>query len=196
MPPRDYRIEARRWVKFPATILLITGVLWLIRTYFELDWTRTLERTETLVGSVAVLTELVLIPLGSVVIGIGLLFLQRWALWLAYIIPLFPLVILTGEKVLRIGVKFDTYRQTSDVSEFGDGVMTALLVLALWALYVLIVLYLFKAWLQLKASRAWWGTRHGPGSITTGEPCEEQPELEDELCLLMPETAEDETPLA
>ncbi len=37
MVPSSLLTEARRWVKFPATVLLATALLWLMHSYFNLD---------------------------------------------------------------------------------------------------------------------------------------------------------------
>ena len=90
MTARDYRTEARRWVKFPATVLFATGVLWLMHRYFHFDMAAIGEQTKTGIGALSVIVNFLVIPLGCVIVALGLLFLLRWSLWLGMILPVFP----------------------------------------------------------------------------------------------------------
>jgi hypothetical protein len=154
MVTRSTRDEARRWAKFPATVLFATGFLWLLHSIFNLDMGSRSQQLESVVGILAALLDLIFIPLGGVAIGLGMLFLQRWALWLGFIFPVFPLVILTGEKWQRMGQKFSEWRG-GDLSAMEGGVMTGLLVLALWGVFALMVYYLRKALRLLDKAEGW-----------------------------------------
>lgn len=198
MQPRDHLTEARRWAKFPATVLLATGLLWLLQSYFALlvpDARDQIgQETETFVGALYIFSSLVIVPLGSVAVGLGLLFVQRWALWGGFVLPALALVIVTVEKAAVIGRKFAEFRQAGAVSSFGGGVMTALLVLALWAVYVLIVLYLLKTLHQLNLAYGYANRRTAPagqlgGKSTAGNAS--AADDDEDLCLYMPETQDD-----
>jgi len=189
MIPLEIQFSAKRWVKFPATVLFATGVLWLMQSYFELDWESIKQQTETGLGSLAVITDLVIIPLGSIAVGVGLFFLQRWAIWLGFVLPVLPLLVVTIEKLGRIEQKFAEYRLSEGgVSSFGGGVMTAILVLALWGIYVVIVIYLAKTIRILDSGRAWLKR-----PVKDGSSLDERPPREDvlpefgEVCQLFPE---------
>lgn len=188
--------EARRWVKFPATILIATALLWLLRNFFDYDLTEIGQRTETVVGIIFVFCEFVLIPLGSVAVAVGMLWLQRWALNLGYVMPLLPLIVVTLEQAHRVALKFAQWRASGDHSSFGAGVMTALLVAALWAAYGLMALYIFKSAHLLGQAQEWL---HAPGNTMDGKgPAPrplfggESPE-EGDCCLLMPDSSNEET---
>jgi hypothetical protein len=193
MQPREHFTEARRWAKFPATVLLATGLLWLLQNYFTLDLPQLGQQTETGAGIVLALVDMLLIPLGSVAVGIFLLFTQRWAIFCAAPLSFFALVILTVEKVQRVALKFAQYRATQDSAVYGGAVMTILLIIALWVLFALVLLYLRKAWQHLDAAQEWLSrprSKPAPpaskpsGSTLTG------PEEEDEVCLLLPDVGE------
>jgi hypothetical protein len=200
MKQRDHLQEARRWMKFPATVLIATGILWLLHSYFSLNWSDIGQLTETGIGAVAVFINLVVIPLGSVVAGVGLLLVQRWAMWAACCLPVPPLVVLTMDKVDRIAVKLKEFRGSGEVSSFGDGIMTAILLLALWAVYFLILGYLLKAWREMEVAREWLKlpSRQDRGfAASSKQPpdpasAEDEPDAED-VCLLMPDSIDDES---
>jgi hypothetical protein len=200
MQPRDHLTEARRWAKFPATVLLITGLLWLLQSYFALlvpdARVQIGQETETFLGALYIFSSLVIVPLGSVAVGLGLLFVQRWALWGGFVLPALALVIVTAEKAEAIGRKFTEFRQAGTVSSFGGGVMTALLVLALWAVYLIIVLYLLKTLHQLNLAYGYARRRQAPASQADGSgavpPAAAGEGEEDDFCLYMPETQDDE----
>lgn len=155
MASRDYLAEARRWVKFPATILFATGVLWLLQIVFNSDWERIRDYWSTGAGALLVLVYMLVIPLGSVAVALGLLFLQRWAMWGAAILPTVPLILVSIDKFTRTRAKFAAFHDTGNTSALGDGVMTSLLVLAIWAVYVLILVYLYKAHRILGGAEQW-----------------------------------------
>lgn len=195
MQPRDHQVEARRWAKFPATVLLATGLLWLLQNYFELDWLQIKEQSESLVGAIVVFTALVLVPLGSVASGLGLLFLQRWALWSGFVLPVIALAYLSGEKAQSIARKFAEFRASGEVESFGGGVMTALLLVALWAVYILIVTYLLKVLKQLELADGWARRRPDASStqgvsqhLASGSPAAAG---DDEYCFLLPDPADE-----
>ncbi len=198
MQPRDHLTEARRWAKFPATVLLVTGLLWLLQSYFALlvpeAQIRIGQETKTFAGAAYVFASLVIVPLGSVAVGLGLLFVQRWAVWGSFVLPALALVIVTIEKAAAIGRKFAEYRHGGAVSSFGGGVMTALLLLALWVVFLIVVLYLLKTLRQLDLAYGYARRRAGPAgqlgdSRATGAGGTTSDE--DDLCLYMPETQDD-----
>lgn len=195
MQPRDLRAAARRWAKFPATILFVLGVLWLLDQLFELNVAALGQQTETGLGVAQAVIDLLVIPLGSMVIGVCVLFLQRWALWGAGILPLLPLLIKTVELSGRAQAKFAAYRGGQGTAGYGDAIMTVLLILALWALYGLIVYHLRKAlywhgqgrqWLRRRSAAAQGnGQAHQVDAAAIGDDGSE-------VCLLMPDTEEDQ----
>lgn len=198
MQPRDHLSAARRWAKFPATILFVMGVVWLLQKYFEFNWETIGEVTDTGVGALWVFTDMMVIPLGSLVIGVCVLFLQRWSLWAAGVFPLLPLFRATIDLFVRISNKFNAYNSTGDTADFGNGVMTAIEVLAIWVLYLLILFHLRKALYWHRQAKQWVRTPVGSGR-DAAEPVRpvsegnEQPEPDD-VCLLMPDFSEDDNP--
>jgi hypothetical protein len=194
MPAGDRLTEARRWVKFPATLLFATGVLWLLQSIFLFDRAHVLQQIETFLGSARVAADFVIIPLGSVAVGMGMLFLQRWALAAGLVLPCLPLLLLSYDKILRIAGKFSESHSTGDFASLGAGVMTSLLVLALWAAYGLSIWYIRKSWRLLAGLQEWVRapSRRGAGSAQQ-EHGEQPGEMEEgDLCLLMPEGAGEE----
>lgn len=154
--------QARRWVKFPATILFALCVLWLVRCYmFESSNLGAIkDQIESLGGTLFVLFSYFGLPLGSAIAGIGLLTLHRWAYPLAALLPLYPMLVMTGEKVARIGSKFHEFHQSAgqlggpNSSKLGDGLLDCLLLLGAWAAIVLMVYYLWRSWQFLAPAKA------------------------------------------
>jgi hypothetical protein len=202
MAERSSQDEARRWAKFPATVMFATGFLWLINSYAELDWDNVSQTSETFVGAARVFIDMVAIPLGSVAVGFGLLFLQRWAIWVGLFLPIWPLVVVSAEKLQRMGMKFSQARTGGGPPEFGDAVMTALLVLSLWAVYVLVVLYLLKTRRLLEQAQSWLRDGRSPrgraaASLTqswaqSGASAGMAGDEVDEFCLLIPDVADED----
>jgi len=198
MQPRDYHSAARRWAKFPAAILFILAVVWLIQNYFELNWAEIGSQTRTGLGSVMVFLHLVVIPLGSILIGVCVMFLQRWALWGAGVIALYPLMVKTFDLAARIDAKFTLYRQGGEFSEFGGGIMTALELLMIWALYGIVLYHLRKA-LYWHAQARQWIKRPSSHPVAKGqEPRVSQASNrsatdgeDSDVCLLLPDTRND-----
>jgi hypothetical protein len=196
MAPSSLYTEARRWVKFPATVLLATALLWLLRNFFEYDQAAIGQRTESVIGAIFVFCELVLIPLGSVAVAVGMLWLQRWALQLGYVMPLLPLIVVTLEQAHRVALKFAEWRASGEFSSFGGGVMTTLEVAALWAVYGLIALYIYKSAHLLGQAQQWL---RAPGSALAGKSSAPKPlfgcECPEEMdcCQLMPDSNPEET---
>ena len=188
--------EARRWVKFPATVLIATALLWLLRNFFDYDQVAVGQRAESVVGAIFVFCEFVLIPLGSVGVAVGMLWLQRWALYLGFVMPLLPLIVVSMEKTQRVAMKFAEWRASGEFSSFGAGVMTALLVAALWAVYGLMALYIFKSAHLLGQAQEWL---HAPDSNLAGKGAKPRPYSDGErieegdCCLLMPDGSHEET---
>lgn len=194
MQPRDLKAAARRWAKFPATILFVLGVLWLLEQLFELNVAALGQQTETGLGVARAISDLLIIPLGSMIIGVCALFLQRWALWGAAILPLLPLLIKTAEHTGRAQAKFAAYRAGQGTADYGDAVMIMLLVLALWAVYALMVYHLRKALYWNAQARQWLRRRAVavPGDEGAQQLAATEPDGGDEVCLLMPDTEEDQ----
>jgi hypothetical protein len=203
MQARDYLTEARRWSKFPATVLLVTGLLWLLQSYFELNWTVVQQQSESVIGALNVFAYMVIVPLGSVAAGLGMLFLQRWALYSGFVLPALTLLYLTYDKWLRITQKFAEFRLTGDVASFGGGVMTTLLLVALWAVYVLIISYLLRSLHQLDLAQGWLShtspARQRSGSVDgdrspaqSGSTTPQDSGAEDEYCMFLPDEQADE----
>jgi hypothetical protein len=196
MQPREQLLQAKRWAKFPATVLFAVAVLWLLQNYFELDWEAIGEQTETGVGIALVLANLMLIPIGSLVIGVCALFTQRWSLWAAGIILLGPLVMASIRQIDRVDRKFADYNLSGSTAEYGQAVMTLLLIIALWAVYLLVVYHLRKALYWHSQARQW---THRPLAVETGP---EEPRHgaaagdtaagEESVCLLMPDAEGEE----
>lgn len=193
MQPRDYHSAARRWAKYPAAILFILAVVWLINNYFEWNFSELGQDTEKGLGILLAFTYLLVIPLGSILIGVCVMFLQRWALWGAGIIALVPLVVKTIDVIDRIEEKFAVYRITGSSSEYGGAIMWALGLLAMWALYGIMIYHLHKAlywqakarqWIKRPATNAKADRRQA--APVADVPAE--PEADPEVCLLMPDT--------
>jgi hypothetical protein len=192
MQPREHYTEARRWAKFPATVLLVTGLLWLLQNYFTLDLNQLGQLTETGVGILQALVALVLIPLGSVAVGIFLLFSQRWAIFCAGPLALAALLLTTADKLQRVCYKFSQYRSAHEIGAYGGAVMTILLILALWALFVLVLLYLYKTWRHLEAAQEWLARPRPKPEPAGSVPASASgtltlPPAVDEVCLLLPD---------
>jgi hypothetical protein len=193
MQPRDYHSAARRWAKYPAAILFILAVVWLINNYFELNVPELGQQTETGLGILMAVTYLLVIPLGSILIGVCVMFLQRWALWGAGIIALIPLIVKSIHIIARISGKFTNYRVTGSSSEYGGAIMWAFGLLAMWALYGIMIYHLHKA-LYWHAKARQWVKR--PASAAAAAAADKQspaadgdePESDNEVCLLMPDT--------
>ncbi len=137
---------------------------------------------------------MVLIPLGSIAVGLGLMYLQRWALVGGAVLPLLPLLMLSVEKGMRVDAKFEQFRATGQAGYFGDGVMTAITIAALWVLYALILVYLYKAHKILSGGEQWLArplrdatagaSRDAAAGRTAGEVGEA---AEGDYCQLFPE---------
>lgn len=186
--------SARRWAKFPATVLIVVAVLWLLKNYFELDLTAIGQQTETGLGIFLALANLLLIPIGNVVIAVCVLFVQRWSLWAGGVFLLYPLMVETADKLARIDAKFATYRATESSSEYGGAVMTIFSVLLIWALFLLVLFHLRKALYWHAQARQW--VRH-PVTAHKGQPtpvadhaAAPSTEGNDEVCYMMPDTEE------
>ena len=167
MQPRDYHSAARRWAKYPAAILFILAVVWLLNNYFEMNVPELGQQTETGLGILQAVTYLLVIPLGSILIGVCVMFLQRWALWGAGIIVLVPLAVKSIDIIVRISNKFATYRATGASSEYGGAIMWAFGLLAIWALYGIMVYHLQKALFWHAKARQWIKRPAASGAAAT-----------------------------
>jgi hypothetical protein len=198
--------EARRWTKFPATLLFITGLLWLLVVFFRAiaDFNGNIAQpAETLVGAVMVFVLAVVVPLGSLWAGGQMLNLNRRALYAGAVLPFFPLLYYSWHEALRIGAKFHEYRTLHIVNSFGTAVIEAVIVLGLWCVTVLHVLYIRRALRELAGAEAWaHGATPGgkarpapaqPAAAAAGAPAVEADDSAGEdMCFLLPDTAEDE----
>lgn len=197
MQPRDYYSAARRWAKYPAAILFILAVVWLINNYFELNVPELGQQTETGLGMLEAFTYLLVIPLGSILIGVCVMFLQRWALWGAGIIAIIPLVVKSADIITRVSDKFAAYRATGSSDEYGGGIMWALGLIAAWALYGIMVYHLRKA-LYWHARARQWVKQPPSGQLTQMATLPPAPsggkesDDEGEICYLMPDTEFDQ----
>jgi hypothetical protein len=189
--------EARRWTKFPATLLFATCLLWLVAMLPRVaaDWDGTVAQpSETLLGAVVVFALLVFIPIASPLAAIGMLYLQRSALYLGGLLPFFPLAAISVDKARRIAEKFAQYRLQHSISSFGDGVLDAMILAGLWLIAAVHVLYIRRALLELAKAEQW--QHGGPSARATalgrakpqGAPVQPaQAPAGDETCLLLPE---------
>lgn len=203
--------HARRWVKFPATILFALCVLWLVRCYMleSTDWSNIKNQIESLGGTLFVLFSYFGLPLGSAIAGIGLLTLHRWAYPLAVLLPLYPMVEMTGAKIVRIGSKFHEFHQSAglpggpNTTKLGDGLLDCLLLLGAWAAIVLMWYYLWRSWTFLAPAKAHrnlhdggFGAAPAPGKAHDGtvpEGFNTVAAVDDEgdVCFLLPEVREE-----
>jgi len=192
MQPRDHLAAARRWAKFPATVLIIVAVLWLLDTYSKLDLSAIGQQTETGIGIFLVLVNLLLIPIGNVVIAICALFVQRWSLWAGGVFLLYPLLVGTADKIARIDAKFAAYRLDGSTKEYVGGVMTIVTVLLIWALYLLVLFHLRKALYWHAGARQWVrhpaAARKGQQAPVADHAVAPATGVDDEVCYMMPDT--------
>jgi hypothetical protein len=164
-PWRDEQLaQAKRWAKFPATVLFALCVLWLVQAYTGqlASWTELKDRLETGIGVAAVLLTHVVIPLGSAIAAFGLLTLHRWAYPIAGLLPILPLVTMTTRKIERIGIKFHAFHNsadgTPDISALGGGIMDSLILLGAWCAFALMLWHLYKSWQYLYPAKRRQGT--------------------------------------
>ncbi|MCC7476954.1 hypothetical protein IT575_00730 [bacterium] len=201
--------QARRWVKYPATILFALCVLWLVRCYMleSTDWSTIKNQIESLGGTIFVLFAYFGLPLGSAIAGIGLLTLHRWAYPLAALLPLYPMIEMTGAKITRIGAKFHEFHQSAsqaggpNTTKLGDGLIDCLLLLGAWAAIVLMGYYLWRSWQYLAPAKsrrhAAAATAGAQSAAAAGNPAMPgngtAPLVEDDgdVCFLLPEVREE-----
>lgn len=181
--------QARRWAKFPATLLFALSVIWLVRSLFGLDPGALGSGTKTGIGALVAVYVLGIIPLGSAVCGIGLLFLQAWAYVPAALLPLWPVIAVSADKVARIDRKFAQFHQDGQIASLGNGLIDVLVVGAIWTAYAIALFYLWKSWRMRpapwrpgRAAAEGAGAGSAPGTAGAAE--------EGEVCLLLPEVDE------
>lgn len=179
--------QARRWAKFPATLLFALSVIWLVRMLFGLDPSALGSGTKTGLGALAAVYTLGVIPLGSAACGVGLLFLQAWAYIPAAILPLWPVIAVSADKVSRIDRKFAQFHQDGQIASLGNGLIDVLVVIAIWAAYAIALTYLWKSW-KMRPS-AWRPAKGLAGGVAAAAPEGGRVE-EGEVCLLLPEVDE------
>ncbi|MEZ5337354.1 MAG: hypothetical protein R3F46_03740 [bacterium] len=193
---RDHKREALRWAKFPATILFVTGFVWLLNSFFEFDQGALYNQTKTGLGSFLVLLNLVFVPMACFLAGLGILYVKRWAIWLAGITPLVPWVQVLIDKFSRIDQKFSAYRNGGTMDDFQSGVMTALAVIAVSGIYVMIVIHLRRCSRHLFMSEQWIRgnllPEAGPRRNLSIETAKSEVEAGD-FCMMMPDIEADES---
>lgn len=193
---RDHKREALRWAKFPATILFLTGFVWLLNSFFEFDQGAVYNQTKTGLGSFLVLLNLMLVPMACFLAGLGILYVKRWAIWLAGITPMVPFVQVLVDKLGRIDAKFSAYRNGGTMDDFQSGVMVSLAVLCLTGIYVMILVHLKRTMKHLFMSEQWirgnaLPETRGKRSLTI-ETQKSDVEAGD-FCMMMPDMDADET---
>jgi hypothetical protein len=197
--------EARRWTKFPATVLFTTCVLWLVTVLPRAasDWDGVVAQpAETVVGAICVFLLLVVVPLASPLAAIGMLFLQRSALYTGAVLPVVPLAAISWFKAERIVRLFREYRASSSISSFGDAVLDAVILGGLWLIVLVHISYVRRALLELHKAEQWQAvpatrapqraaaaaTAGGEGAVAGAAPTAAG--MQDDTCFLLPENAE------
>jgi hypothetical protein len=195
MRARTQLDEARRWAKFPATLLSITCLLWLIVVVSRVaqDWDGYVAQpSETLVGALGVLLKIPVVLFGCPLAAIGMLYVQRQALYVGAVLPFIP---------LTIAAKFHEYRSLGQIGSFGDAVLDAFILAGLWVICGLHVDSLRRAVRELNKAEQWSAkpVRDGaarsvvatagvvtmPGPIGPGADAGDEGE---DMCFLLPET--------
>ena len=190
--PETRQSQARRWAKFPATVLFALSVVWLLRSffYFLANPGQLSDLSHTGVGVLQIVWDMLVIPVGGAVIGIYLLLRKRWAAPVAALIPLWPLLLSSSDKLARVLTHFHLYNQTGLLREAGSGVTHLLTLAAFWVLYGLMLAYLWKVWNLLRTPRP-WGT--AAGEAATFPAARVPPGSDSEVCFLLPETDDAES---
>jgi hypothetical protein len=99
----------------------------------------------------------------------------------------------TSDVIVRIEEKFAAYRTSGSSSEYGGAIMWALGLLAMWALYGIMVYHLRKALYWHARARQWVKRPAGARAQSDSSPADQQAaaapaeELE-EICYMMPDT--------
>jgi hypothetical protein len=182
--------QARRWAKFPATVLFVLSVLWLLRSFFDFgdNPSQFQELTHTGVGILRVVWDLLVIPVGGAVVGIYLLLKKRWAAPVAALLPLVPLLVTSARKFVDIGANFHDYNTRAEMNKLYEGLVDLIVALGFWVLYGLMLFYLYKVWELLKDPPRWGLS--GTGSSDTTQAADGKAGDDGEVCFLLPE-AED-----
>jgi len=188
--------QARRWAKFPATVLFVLSVLWLLRSFFDFgnNPQHFQGMTHTGIGILQVLWDLLVIPVGGAVVGIYLLLRKRWAAPVAALLPLEPLVIATLDKVTRVTTQFHNYNVGGQLDAAGNGMNHLLQILAFWTVYAFMLINLWKVWTLLK-SRPQWASTSGGSILEDPSPAAQQAvrNADGDVCFLLPETEDVES---
>jgi hypothetical protein len=181
--------QARRWAKFPATVLFVLSVLWLLRSFFSFgdDPAHFQELTHTGVGILQVLWDLLVIPVGGAVIGIYLLLRKRWAAPASALLPLEPLLVTSARKLVDVTANFHDYNTRSQMNKLYEGLVDLIVLLGFWVLFGLMCFYLYKVWELLKPPAKW-----GPGvgatvDVATPMNAKASANGDSEVCFLLPE---------
>lgn len=185
--------QARRWAKFPATVLFALSVVWLLRSFFELGQNEAgfQNLTHTGVGILNVVLDLLVIPVGGAVIGIYLLLRKRWAAPVAALLPLKPLAVITLRKLADVRANFHDYNEAASMTKLYEGLVDLLVLAAFWALFALMLAYLWKVWTLLRERPRWNVAAGGAVESAVGAPA---PATTDgDVCFLLPETEDAES---
>jgi hypothetical protein len=172
-------------------------LLWLLEVIFQAagNWNSIAQRSETLLGAILVFTLGVVVPLGSPLAAVFILYLHRRALYIGALLPLLPLAYLTWEKAQRIGGKFHEYRAQGAVSSFGAAVIETVIVLGLWVVAWVHVLYIRRALNELAAADSWSAApapARPAAAESAGGVSADDFAPDDEVCFLLPDTVADE----
>jgi hypothetical protein len=189
--------EARRWTRFPATLLFAASLLWIITVIprAATDWDAIVAQpSESLLGAILVFLQLVVMPVAAPLAAVGMLYLQRSALYLGAVLPLIPMLSLSADKAQRIATKFREYRELSSISSFGDGVLDAAITLGLWIILAVHVYYIRRALQEMDKTRQWQRSASGetmvPARLVISGHESADSTLPDETCFLLPDAVE------
>jgi hypothetical protein len=186
--------QARRWAKFPATILFVLSVLWLLRSFFSFGENpeQFQAQTHTGIGILQVVWDMLVIPVGGAVVGLYLLLKKRWAAPVAALLPLEPLLVTSARKLVDIGANFHDYNTSAQMNKLYEGLVDLLVVVGFWALYALMLFYLWKVWELLRPPAKWGPTAAGEAAVAvTGTGVAGS--AEGDVCFLLPEGEDVET---
>ena len=182
--------QARRWAKFPAAVLFVLSVLWLLRSFFDFgdNPARFQELTHTGIGILQVLWDLLVIPVGGAVIGIYLLLRKRWAAIVAALFPIEPLLVTSARKLVDVTANFHDYNTGGQMNKLYEGLVDMIVLLGFWVLFGLMCFYLYKVWQLLKPPAKWGPTAGATTDITTPANAKAAAGKDGEVCFLLPES--------
>ncbi len=181
--------QARRWAKFPATVLFALSVVWLLRSFFVHGQNESgfQNLTHTGAGILQVVWDLLAIPVGGAVVGIYLLLRKRWAAPVAALLPLEPLLIYSVGQLADVRGNFHEYNEQASMTKLYAGLVDLLVVVGFWALYALMLFYLWKVWTLLR-ERAKWNAAGIEGEYIGSVATPASSNVDGDVCFLLPET--------